>query len=85
MGDVLKKLRESLGGAVYTEIFGREELTLTGCTALLDFDSGCVYADTVEGRIEIRGGALCVEAFSGDVLVVSGRISSVGFLEDICS
>lgn len=88
MGGVFKKLRDSMHvspSSVYAELWGREELTVTGCSALIDFDNKTVCAATDIGRLVIRGDDLCICAFRHDLLIVSGRISSVGFEEEVCS
>ncbi len=81
MGERLKRLKKSLtdavGASMSLEVYGCGELLITGCICLVDFSPVSVIADTVDGRVEIRGEDMSVCAYRGDILSVCGRIISI--------
>ncbi len=81
MGERLKKLRKNMvdtaGCAMSLEVYGCNDLLITGCLCLVDFSKETVIADTVDGRVRIIGKDMSVCAFRGDLLSVKGRILSI--------
>ncbi len=86
MIEKLRKLRENMrektGFAAMVEVYGKEELILTGCLALLDFSDSIVYCRTVSGDVKVWGSSLCVQAYRQDLLLVSGNITGITFGEE---
>lgn len=83
MGERIIKIRDYLmkktDNAMSLEVYACEELLVTGCIALLDFDEAHVLASTVNGIVRISGEELRVTAFRRDILAVFGKIKNIDF------
>ncbi len=75
---------EFAGRMSIIEIHSDYELILSGCRGIVDYTCESVVADTVSGRISVKGKCLCLDVFRGDILCVSGRILSVNFEGTLC-
>ncbi len=83
MRDKFRKLKDYLmqktENAMSLEVYACEELLVTGCTSLMDFDENAVTADTVNGVVKINGCGLTVTAFRADLLFVRGKVTGIEF------
>ena len=61
------------------EIYGDNELLMTGCKGIVDYGTDRVVADTALGILSIAGKRLELSVFRGDVLSVCGTIESITF------
>ncbi len=82
MRDFVKKCVSELTGHMsLIEIHSNHEITIGGCVGVKEYDGTNIVAETLSGRVKILGQHLLLEVFQGDILIISGRISSL-FFED---
>lgn len=70
---------EIMGIMSLIEIHSDYEMIISGCKGIVDYTDCMIIADTVSGRVTVNGCCLCLDVFRGDLLSISGRITSVCF------
>lgn len=65
------------------ELIGNRRLVLEGCRRMLEYEDDRIRLDTAGGELRLLGQGLCVEQFSQEGTVITGRLLSLEFLGEV--
>ena len=68
---------EVLNNMSFVEMHGFNEIIISGCLKIIDYNTTSIICDTLSGPLNIDGEELVIDVFREDVLCVKGIIKGV--------
>jgi sporulation protein YqfC len=72
---------ESIIGMPQISICGDAQVTVEGFKKVLEYSDTIIVIGYGKGMIEILGAELCIKSFTKNLILIMGKIFSVGFRE----
>ena len=83
MEQVLELPAGTLTDHLRGELTGNRRLVLEGCRRILEYEDDRIRLDTAGGELRLLGQGLCLEQFSQEGTVITGRLLSLEFLGEV--
>ena len=74
-----KYTSELTGNMSLIELYSDQELSVSGCELILEYDSRTIHLKTISGELFIEGDNLFLNVFQSETINISGRIKKVAF------